>query len=474
MRHIVSVVSGLWAVALTFLREMTRSGGFRFFALTLTFLAWTVPSLAATDNYLAQLRIIASYGLGVPLVLIGLASIVFSTGSMSRELEARYLHLALTKPMPRPAFLAGKVLGVLILDVVLIVAVLCVCSVRIWVASTNVEGPHERARAHTAFFSPRDVFVPELPEVDEAELDRLVKERVEAIRGSAGGDHDQDGDGVQDHGPEAHAREDVTVPRDEIAKRFRRTLATRRIPAQRRGQFVFRGLRPNERSLPLVFRVRPFVLPVSQLELETEWRVGSVSRRVMLSQGSIQEIEFPSALIDPDGTIRVSIRNVSEESKEDPSLVLAPDALKLQQVYGSFGGHVCRSLMLVISQLVFIACLGVGAAAVFTLPTAQLLGLVAYAASLSTPFLFESLEFFGRVSGGFVGRLVIETISAFLYLLPDSVTGNPAAPIASSHAIPVDRLGETLLRVLGVRVTILFVFAAIVFQRKEIGASSQA
>ena len=91
------MVSQVWAVAALLLREVTRKPGFRLFCFALLAVAFFLPRWAPGDELLDRLRLAARYGLGFPAVLLALATLVYSTGSLSHDVDSRAIHLVTTK-----------------------------------------------------------------------------------------------------------------------------------------------------------------------------------------------------------------------------------------------------------------------------------------------------------------------------------------------------------------------------------------
>ena len=134
-------MKAVWAVCVHLLTDIRRNRGFPFYLGILCLCAWFAPRSAAELDLLPRLRLLVQYGLALPVVIIGIATLVIASGSLGREIEGRQIHLVVSRPIRRSQILLGKLLGILILDVVLlgVVASICVGQI-VWASSSAEEG----------------------------------------------------------------------------------------------------------------------------------------------------------------------------------------------------------------------------------------------------------------------------------------------------------------------------------------------
>ena len=108
--------------------------------IALVFLLFRVASLlivvsARGDGTVAgRLKNFLDYALASVAVLLSLTTIFFSCATLSGEFTTRTMHLLVTKPVTRLQILAGKWLGVNLLNLL----ILLLCGITIYVVATSI------------------------------------------------------------------------------------------------------------------------------------------------------------------------------------------------------------------------------------------------------------------------------------------------------------------------------------------------
>ena len=112
----------IWAVGRNTIAQAVRMKVAIVFIVLLMVLLPLMGVLVADDSTLKErLQTFVSYGLGLTNLLLCLLTLVVSTYTISSDLKQRQIYTVLTKPIRRMELLAGKLLGVLVLDLVLLI-----------------------------------------------------------------------------------------------------------------------------------------------------------------------------------------------------------------------------------------------------------------------------------------------------------------------------------------------------------------
>lgn len=452
------------AVARNLVRETLRGPAFPFYLVGLLLVAYLAPRLAGGGDLLRQLRLTVTYGLGLPVILIALTTLAISGGSLAHEIERRRVHLLVTKPVPRWQILLGKLAGVLLLDLLLVLLVLGVFLTQIWSISAGGSSK-DRRTAVDRFFTARLASHPLAPEVDEQRLDAFLKQRHAELE-------------------QAGRKTDLRALEAEV----RRLLQTRRVDSQEEVVLRFRGVRPlrapGERLLVrFQFNVSS---PEAPLHIDTVWKAkgprGLVRVAVRAVRGTPSVVGFPAEVVHDDGTLTLVLRN---DLPPEPAVrvLLDPEDVEVLYACGGLWSNVARAMLIVLGQLAFLAAVGIFGAALFSLPTAALLSSAVYLACMASGFLSESLvemiEFGGAEARGGLVQLVAEVGQTVLGALPDfsrisesGIARSAMDHLADGRSIALTDLGRQLAETLVLRTGVVVLVATVLWHRRELGEAA--
>ena len=112
----------IWAVATNTIKQALRMKVAAAFIILLMVLLPVMSVLMTGDGTLkGRLQSFVSYGLSLTSLLLCLLTIIVSIYSVTSDIEQRQIYTVITKPIRRYQFLLGKLLGVILLDVGLLV-----------------------------------------------------------------------------------------------------------------------------------------------------------------------------------------------------------------------------------------------------------------------------------------------------------------------------------------------------------------
>lgn len=111
----------VWAIAWLTFQEGLRMRIVLVFLIVLGVAVLRLPFALRGDETLSgRLQTFLSYSLGALSVFMGLATAFFSCATLTNEIRSRSLHLVVTKPVTRFQILAGKWIGVNLLNVLML------------------------------------------------------------------------------------------------------------------------------------------------------------------------------------------------------------------------------------------------------------------------------------------------------------------------------------------------------------------
>jgi ABC-type transport system involved in multi-copper enzyme maturation permease subunit len=456
------------AVAANLARETVRQRASCCFFLLLAAAAFTLPRLAAGGATLRnKLQLAVEYGMGFPVLLIAIATVLLAAGSLSRELSSRRIQTLATKPISRWQIVLGKLLGILTLDAFLLLTVAGIFAGNaILLESEGGISGEERELARERFFTSRASVGPIPPPIDPKALEDFVKARALDPPLTAGG-----------------------KSREELAAEARRALRVLRIEPGGMVELVFEGV-GGEKDRPsddLLVRYQLQVSPPGGTsQVDSLWEVAGTALsavRERTSPGAPHELKLPGSSLraggsaggSAGGALRLRVRNPAA-ADANLTLLLDPARVEVLAVYGRFWPNVFRGLLIVLAELFLLASLALFASALFTFPTASLLGFFVYLTGLASGFLRDA--FAGVASGPpresfteWIGQALSVLGSLLIKVLPDFASLDPLSRLAEGRAVTAGELLREGLFIVLVEAGALNLAAAWFFSRRELATA---
>ncbi|MBN2129515.1 MAG: hypothetical protein JW741_08460 [Sedimentisphaerales bacterium] len=448
----------IWAVAINTIRQALRLKVAAIFILLLLILLPVLGFTATGDGTLkGRLQTFVSYGLSLTGLLLSLLTIIVSIYAITSDIEQRQIYTVVTKPIRRFQIVLGKLLGVVVLDVVLlalfagIVYALTVYMPRFFKAS-----PQELAQVKNEFYTARASLVP--PKID-------VEETVNAIYLQKKDELEQLWSGMT---------------RQEMLKELT-TLERMKKQAAAVGQWLdweFKNVKPldPEKNLFIRFKYDVSVTPPDE-QVYGDWYIGDLRQmrygaeinttiyRVPPRKDPVRqfrEIAVPADAVADDGYLGVRFINPTLNQ----TVVLFPleDGLEVLYKADTFTGNYIRGTLLILCRLVFLACLGGLAGSFLSFPVAILFCLVIFLTGTVSGFVLESFEYLSRN----VGFLYTYTIKQFIHLLPRFDLYNPTKFLIPGRLLPWWAVGKVVFFMVCVKALLLLVLSLIVFSFREL------
>ena len=447
----------IWAVARNTIRQALRMKVAVIFIILLLVLLPVMGLTATGDGTLkGRLQTFLSYGISLTSLLLCLLTVIVSTYTITSDIEHRQIYTVATKPIRRYQFILGKLLGVIVLDVALVVLFAgIVYAVTLALPRFFDVSEAERRQIDNEFYTARASLVP--PEID-------VTEEVMAL-------WQEKGEQLQ----EIYS----TLSTEEILKELtnRKRLEKRAADVGQGLLWEFENVKPLDPDQSLFIR---FKYDVSETPPDEQvygrWQIGDLRQHPNGAEinadiwqedrrdpiRTFREIEVQAPVVAEDGYLGVGYINVPLNR----TVVLFPleDGLEVLYKADSFTGNFIRAVLLILCRLVFLAVLGVLAASFLSFPVAILFCLVVFLTGTVSGFVLESFDFLSQN----VSWIYDYTIKVIVQLLPRFDKYNPTSFLVPARLIPWAFLGRVVLFMVGIKAFLLLVLALIIFRFREL------
>jgi hypothetical protein len=194
-------------------------------------------------------------------------------------------------------------------------------------------------------------------------------------------------------------------------------------------------------------------------------------------QGVPHEFSFPRGFLSPRGDLRVRLEN-SEAPDSNVTLFVDLKKVEILLVHGRFWPNVARAFLLMLSALILLSSIALAAGAIFTFPTANLLGLFVYFSGLGAGFLRQTLG--GRLARepegsietwlergvAWVGRAVLD-------VLPDFTSLDPLGRLAHGRSITLGELAGGAGWMVCVQAGVIVLIGVACFSRRELAGGER-
>ncbi|MEM6459128.1 MAG: hypothetical protein AAF710_07025 [Planctomycetota bacterium] len=486
---------GVLGVARTLVDEAIRMRLGLIFVVGLVLLLPVLPSLLGGETRLQyRLESFLTYALTLTSVLLSAMTILLAVRTVSAELGERQAYLTLTKPVSRGGYLAGKWVGIMSLNLLL----LATAGVGIGAFTRVLErqpamdladavAAREQVLTARASAEPVPVDASVLA-VDFAA--RLTDLRARGVDPTLYGSID----------------DPVEIVRDEARQRIQLDAIRTWLTVEPRGQTTYRftGLavaKAGGRTLQLRYHPKAATAAGDNL-VRLDFRVNGrpyVEPRTGRPLPPLRNATFHVAYFTPDhvndaGELNLTILNTGADVGQTAVAFKPGEGLELFYRVGGFEGNLARGLGVMWVRLGFLAALGLAAATFLSFPVACLACFLVFFAAVGSDYLSESLRNYASVprdavpwwdkgvlsAGKFVEqvrtgeyyeafKLVIRLVGeAFTLVVPPLSRYSPTPLVAYGRAIEPPLIGGVLLRIGLISTGVVAVLGLAVFGRREV------
>ena len=414
-------------------------------------------SMTGDGTLKGRLQTFVSYGLSLTSLLLCLLTIIVSIYSLTSDLEQRQIYTVLTKPVRRFQLLLGKLLGVILLDVALLVLFSAIIyGIIIYTPKFYNATEAELAQVENEFYTARAALTP--PEVDVTREVLDIYSKLEKT-----GQLEQLFRGL--------SRKKI-IAAITSRKLFEKRAAV--VGQQLLWEFDnVKPLDPNQ-SLFVKFKYDVSVNP-PDLQVYGRWVVGDY-RQVRYGEKiktpiytfdrkdlirTFYEQEIPADAVAEDGYLAVGFLNVP---LNNTPVIFPPDGLQVLYEAGSFTANFIKAVLLILFRLIFLASLGILASTFLSFPVAILLSLVVFFTATFSGFCLESFDFLSENLSG----LYRYTVRPVILLLPQFDKFNPTKFLVPAQLVGWPLLTRVALSLICIKAVLLLLLALLIFSFREI------
>jgi len=317
-------------------------------------------------------QILLTYTLTAVSVLLGMATLWLSCGTLARDVEECQIQMVTVKPIARWQIWLGKWLGILGMNALL----LALSGVSIFVLlgwrSAHLPAAEQKVLRDEIFVARASL--KERPPDLRAQIDKLVKQAMNDPRAAEYGEGE-----VRRQIASAVVASNTVVP-----PRF-----------WRRWAIDVHTLPQKTQDEPFELRIKFHAAdPNPEATYATVWRVGpeTSSRAKMLEQtlppDSFQEFELPAKMVDEKGRLFIDMLNASDSALMFP----LEDGFELLYYESSFAVNFVRGIAIIFCWLALLSAIGLATASQLGFPVAAFTSMAILILGLSSGTLKTVVE----------------------------------------------------------------------------------
>ena len=451
----------VWAVARnTIAQAMRMKVAFIIIVLLVILLPLMSMIMTGDGTLQGKLQAFVSYGLSLMSLLLCLLTIIISAYTLSNDLRRRHIYLVITKPIARFQLLCGKLLGVIFLDIFLLAVFACIIyGLTLMIPKLFDADQAQLVRAQNEFFTARKALK---PAIDKEQLEEMARKEYEKLEKSG-------------QLPARMSSEKVYA--ELLAQQRFKTKAVETAASKVWGFENVKLRDPNE-VLFIRYKYEVVARSVDEKVLGS-WIIGDY-RQIELGPGkwttplyrvarvealdTFYELAVPATAIAEDGYLAVVFQNPIENRT-----TVIIEGLEVLFRADSFTANYCRSVLLILLRLIFLAALGVSASTWLSFPVAILVSIVIFTIGTVNGFVIDSFNYLGYGTGLFYNV----TFKPLLWLLP-KFDGklNPTEYMVPARIIGWLFLTKAYAVTVLVKSVFLLVFGVWIFSSREIAKIS--
>jgi hypothetical protein len=173
------------------------------------------------------------------------------------------------------------------------------------------------------------------------------------------------------------------------------------------------------------------------------------------------EIKIPAEVVPEHGHLAVAFRN---DPLNSVAIIFPPDGLEVLYKADSFSGNFVRAVLLILSRLIFLACLGVLAASFLSFPVAILFCFVIFFTASFSGFVLDSFTFLSKD----VGAVYSYSLKWLIQLLPQFDKFNPTKFLVPARLISWSLLAKCAVFMVCIKAFLVMILSLIIFSYREI------
>ncbi|MFC1498063.1 ABC transporter permease [Verrucomicrobiota bacterium] len=358
----------IFAIALLSARKAIRSRLFVSLVVVLFLVIFGLPAVIKGEGTLAgEVRILLYYTLGFAAIILGVATVWVSCGSVSSEIEDKIIRLIVVKPVHKLQIWFGKWLGVLIVNAVLLAVTGTVVYAYLqWTIRPSRTTAEERQALNEEILVGKRRIMPRFEPIDTELHEQFERLREQGKIGSETS-HSEVLSYLKN---QILAKRSVVAPGGYKEWRFDLPVAVRK-------RLCGKSAGENERGsvLSIRFNLESAGFDGKRMPITGTWRVSSNEKltdfefEMKDNPGGIGQFSVPGSVVGQDNPIVVRFLNDERDFSGTAVFNQAQDMELLIRESG-FGANLVRALIIIFCHLALLAALGLTAGTFFSSPVA--------------------------------------------------------------------------------------------------------
>jgi hypothetical protein len=449
----------IWAVATNTIRQALRLKIAAIFIVLLIVLLPIMGFTATGDGTIkGKLQTFVSYGLSLATLLLCLLTIITSVYSVTSDIQQKQIYTVLTKPIRRFQLLLGKLIGVILLDIMLLTLfAVIIYTITIYMPKFSRLTDDELTRLNNEFFTARASLTPAEPDVSQEVLDTYKQLEKGGLLGELF----------------------LNLSRDEIIAQLtsQKKLEKRAAAVGQELLWEFHNVRPADQNENLFIRFKYDVsVNPPDLQVYSQWFAGdyrqvkygtkietpiySFERKDVIRTS--REIQIPADAVAQDGYLAIGFINVPLND----TVVIFPleDGLEVLYKADTFTANFVRANILILARLIFLASLGILASTFLSFPVAILLCLVFFFTASFSGFVLESFDFLSEGLSGVYSY----TLKPVIGFLPQFDKFSPTKFLIPGRLLSWSTMAQVAAPMACIKAPLLLLLGLLIFSYREI------
>lgn len=409
-------------------------------------------SSTGDETLKGRLQTFISYGLSLTSFLLCILTITISIYTVTNDIKEKQIFTIVTKPIRRIEFLAGKLLGVILLNTILLgVFAVIIYSIAIYMPKFYKATSSELEQVNNEFYTARA----SLP-IPYEDFTKQANERYKKLKDSGGL-------------PDDISRADAINEINNILQ-----ILSRSVDVGSTLEWEFENVKPLADSIFIRFKLEA-LQDTPDSRIYSRWIVGE-PHAVKTGEGgktpvyvedfrnlaeTYYEIEIPSEVIPDSGKLSVVFYNYPSNN----TVVTFPKGgMEVLFKAESFTSNFIKAVFLILSRIVFLACMGILASTFLSFPVAILLCLMLFVTASFSAFFLESFDYLSQN----VGVLYSYTLKWMIKILPQFDKYNPTKFLVPARLVSWTFLGQCIFFMVCIKAFLLLILAFVIFTYREI------
>lgn len=401
-----------------------------------------------------KLQSFVTYSMALVSLLLSLLTVIAAAYNLADDIKQSRIYMVLTKPIRRHELLIGKLLGIILLDLILLVPLSAVIyGIIRYIPVHNNATREQMQELENEFFTARASIKP--PETD---VTAEVLQRYERLK-------------QENQLPEGQNYKDIINYLTQLKK-----YEERAVGPGREITWQFDGIKRTDPNQNIFIRYKYDVsVNPPDLNIYSRWMAGDLRQLPVIPQGpgsiyvfdrkdmirTFHELQIPANAVTSDGHLEVSFFNLPVNNTV---VIFPPGGLEILYKSESYTLNFIKAVTMVFLRLVFLACIGIFAASFLSFPVALLLCMTIFFIASVSGFIVEYFDYLGSEAR----TIYTFIIDPLIRMIPRFDVYNPSSYLVPARLISWPLLGKIIATLIFLQSFIVLLLSLLIFRFREI------